>query len=100
MTSPRLPRLIRISRCSRFPDGPAHQTRKIRDNLLAPNAEEDHEGWTGEAEGLKVSLATANIKIAQADLTAARRAEAVRLGIPAYRDIAAATPTTQGAHGH
>jgi len=40
----------------------------------------------------------ANNKIAQADLSAARRAEAVSLGIPAYRDIAAATLTTGGSH--
>jgi hypothetical protein len=35
----------------------------------------------------------ANSKLAQADLTAARRAETVSLGIPAYRDVAAATLT-------
>ena len=72
---------------------PAQRSRleDIRDNLLARIAEAEREGWTGEAEGLKVSLAAANNKIAQADLSAARRAEAVNLGIPAYRDIAAAT---------
>jgi hypothetical protein len=58
---------------------------EIRDNLLARIAEAEREGWAGEAEGLKVSLAAA-----------ARRAEAVSLGIPAYRDIAAATLTTPG----
>jgi hypothetical protein len=69
---------------------------EIRDNLLARIAEAEREGWAGEAEGLKVSLAAANNKIAQVDATAARRAEAVSLGIPAYRDIAAATLTTPG----
>jgi hypothetical protein len=66
---------------------------EIRDNLLARIAEAEREGWTGEAEGLRVSLTAANSKLAQADLTAARRAETVSLGIPAYRDVAAATLT-------
>ncbi|MGP0024063.1 MAG: hypothetical protein ACLPKE_12005, partial [Streptosporangiaceae bacterium] len=54
------------------------------------------EGWAGEAEGLKVSLAAANNKLAQADTAAARRSEAVNLGIPTYRDIAAATISAPG----
>jgi hypothetical protein len=73
-----------------------HRLEEIRDNLQARITEAEREGWAGEAEGLKVSLAAANNKIAQADATAARRAEAVSLGIPAYRDIAAATLTTPG----
>jgi hypothetical protein len=68
----------------------------IRDNLLARIAEAEREGWTGEAEGLKVSLAAANNKLAQADTTAARRSAALDLGIPAYRDIAAATISAPG----
>jgi len=47
--------------------------------------------FPGGAEGLRVSLAAATNKLAQADLAAARRAESINLGIPAYRDIAAAT---------
>jgi hypothetical protein len=70
-----------------------HRLEEIRDNLLARIAEAEREGWTGEAEGLRISLDAANNKLAQADLTTARRAEAVNLGIPAYRDIAAATLT-------
>ena len=78
-----------------------HRLEEIRDNLLTRIAEAEREGWTGEAEGLKVSLAAANNKLAQADLTATRRAEAVSLGIPAYRDIAAATIAAPGdPHGH
>jgi hypothetical protein len=73
-----------------------HRLEEIRDNLLARIAEAEREGWTGEAEGLRVSLAAANNKIAQADNAAARRNEAVTLGIPAYRDIAAATITAPG----
>jgi len=68
----------------------------IRDNLLARIAEAEREGWAGEAEGLKVSLSAANNKLAQADTAAVRRSETVSLGIPAYRDIAAATITAPG----
>ena len=77
---------------------PAQRRRleEIRDNLLARIAEAEREGWAGEAEGLKVSLDAANNKIAQADLAAARRAEAVHPGIPAYRDIATTLPATEG----
>jgi hypothetical protein len=77
---------------------PAQRDRleEIRDNLQARITEAEREGWAGEAEGLKVSLTAANNKLAQADLSAARRAEAVHLGIPSYRDIAAATLTASG----
>ena len=70
----------------------------IRDNLLARIAEAGREGWTGEAEGLKVSLAAANNKLAQADMAASRRSETTDLGIPAYRDIAAATLSAGDPH--
>jgi hypothetical protein len=73
-----------------------HRLEEIRDNLHARIAEAEREGWTGEAEGLKVSLAAAASKLAQADATVARRAEHVHLGIPAYRDITAATLTAPG----
>ena len=77
-----------------------HRLEEIRDNLLARIAEAKREGWAGEAEGLKISLAAANNKLAQADATTARRFEAVSLGIPAYRDIAATTLTTEGPREH
>jgi integrase len=83
--------LLRVS------PGQRGRLEDIRDNLLARIAEAEHEGWAGEAEGLKVSLAAANNKLAQVAMTAARRSEAVDLGIPAYRDIAAATVTALGA---
>ena len=79
--------LLRIS------PGQRGRLTEIRDNLLARIAEAEREGWAGEAEGLRVSLAAANNKLAQADASAARRSESVDLGIPAYRDIAAATLT-------
>jgi hypothetical protein len=49
-----------------WPD-PAQRTRiaEIRDNLTARIAEADREGWLGEAEGLNISLAGANDKLAQ-----------------------------------
>jgi len=85
-------------RCPLLRIDPAQRGRlkDIRDNLLARIAEAKREGWAGEAEGLKVSLGAANNKLAQADATAARRSESVDLGIPAYRDIAAATLSVPG----
>lgn len=51
-----------------WPD-PAQHARivEIRDNLIARIAEAEHEGWLGEVEGLRVSLAGANEKLAQID---------------------------------
>jgi integrase len=77
-----------------------HRLEEIRDNLQARITEAEREGWAGEAEGLKVSLDAANNKIAQADLSAARRAEAISLGIPAYRDIATTLAAPGGPHDH
>ena len=89
-------------RCSLLRIDPAQRPRleEIRDNLLARITEAEREGWTGEAEGLKISLAGAEEKLAKADDAAARRTEAIHLGIPAYRDIAAETLTTGGPHDH
>jgi hypothetical protein len=77
-----------------------HRLEEIRDNLQARINEAEREGWSGEAEGLRVSLDAANNKIAQADLSAARRTEHVNLGIPAYRDIATTLTTPGDRHGH
>jgi hypothetical protein len=51
-----------------WPD-PAQRTRiaEIRDNLTDRIAEADREGWPGEVEGLNISLAGANDKLAQPD---------------------------------
>jgi hypothetical protein len=61
---------------------PAQKGRliEIRDNLTACIAEAEREGWLGETEGLKISLAGANDKLAQLD----RRSPAttVDLGMP------------------
>jgi hypothetical protein len=65
-----------------------HRLREIRDSLTARIAEAEREGWAGEAEGLKVSLAAADARLAEAGTIAARRNTAADLGMPAYRDIA------------
>ncbi|MEV6726591.1 hypothetical protein AB0M94_37355 [Streptomyces xanthochromogenes] len=56
---------------------------EIRDNLLDRIAEAEREGWLGEIDGLRVSLAGAESKINQID-TAAPGAP-VLLGLPAPR---------------
>jgi hypothetical protein len=71
---------------------------EIRDNLIARIAEAQHQGWTGEAEGLNVSLVAANAKLAQVDGLIARRATSVHLGIPNYRDVAGRTATLPKDH--
>ena len=68
-----------------WPD-PAQRPRiaEIRDNLTAPISEAEHQGWLGEVEGLKISLAGANDKLTQIDRRARR--QPVDLGIPAIPD--------------
>ena len=52
----------------------------IRDNLAARIAEAEREGWLGEVEGLQVSLAAAEDKLAQIDKRS--RTAPVALGNP------------------
>ena len=69
-------------RCSMHWPDPAQRPRiaEIRDNLTARIAEAEREGWLGEVEGLKISLAGAEDKLAQIG----RRSHAtVDLGLPA-----------------
>ena len=82
-------------RCPLLRVDPAQRPRleDIRVNLATRIAEAEREGWRGEAEGLKVSLAAADAKLTQLDVLAARHAATIDLGIPAYRDIAARTAT-------
>ena len=56
-------------RCSMHWPDPAQRPRiaEIRDNLLDRIAEAEREGWLGEIEGLKVSLAGAEDKLSQID---------------------------------
>ncbi|MFE5752697.1 site-specific integrase [Streptomyces massasporeus] len=77
-------------RCSMLRPEPDQRGRlvEIRDNLVARITEAEREGWLGELEGLEVSLAGAQDKLAQLDAELARRSTAVDLGIPTFRDIA------------
>ena len=71
---------------------------QIRDNLLDRITEAETNRWFGEAEGLKVSLAGAQDKLAQMDQITARRAAAVNLGIPTFTEAAgrlASRPTSE-----
>lgn len=80
-------------RCPLLRADPAKRPRliEIRDNLFARVAEAEREGWGGEAEGLKVSLAAANAKLGQLDNLIARPIAAVGLGMPTFADIAVRT---------
>jgi hypothetical protein len=64
---------------------PAQRSRiaEIRDNLIARIAEAEREGWHGEAEGLKISLAGARDKLAQIDRRS-NPAVPVNVGMPAF----------------
>ncbi len=72
-------------RCSMHWPDPAQQHRitEIRDNLIARIAEAEREGWLGEVEGLRISLAGANEKLTQIDRRAART---VDLATPVIRN--------------
>jgi hypothetical protein len=61
-----------------WPD-PAQRPRiaEIRDNLIARIGEAHREGWLGEIEGLKISLAGADDKLAQIDRRARHHRSAV-----------------------
>lgn len=81
-------------RCPMLWPDPAQRDRlvEIRDNLLARVVEAEREGWLGEVEGLQISLAGAEDKLAQMD----RRASdgtAINLAMPG---IAAAQPMREG----
>ncbi|MGP5033180.1 hypothetical protein ACTXJG_17415 [Glutamicibacter arilaitensis] len=56
---------------------------KIRDNLIDRIKEAESHRWLGEAEGLKVSLAGANAKLAEMDQITARRTT-TQLGMPSF----------------
>jgi integrase len=77
----------------RVEPGQRQRLADICGNLTARIAEAHREGWLGEAEGLKVSLAAAEAKLAQADGLIARRRDAVSLGMPTFPDIAGRSST-------
>jgi integrase len=70
-------------RCALLWPDPAQRDRlvEIRDNLKARITEAKHQGWLGEIEGLQVSLAGTEDKLAQIDKH--RNPTATNLGIPA-----------------
>jgi Phage integrase family len=80
-------------RCPLLRPDPAQHGKltEIRDNLHLRIDEALQHGWLGKAEGLKVSLAAAEQKLAQMDEIATRRASPVHLGIPRFSEIAAHT---------
>ena len=83
-------------RCSLLRPDPTQRPRleEIRANLHDRIAEAEREGWLGEIEGLKVSLAGTEDKLAQIDAALRRGGEAVQLGMPAFPDIAGRSVTT------
>ncbi len=84
-------------RCPLLRPDPAQRPRliQIHANLQARIAEAQSRRWLGEAEGLTVSLTSAEQKIAQLEELAARRAT-VHLDLPRFPDIAARTITAPG----
>jgi hypothetical protein len=81
-------------RCPLLRPSPTQRPRivEIRDNLHDRIAEAEHEGWHGEVEGLRVSLAGAETKLAQLDQMS-RRGATVHLGVPAFGEIAGRATT-------
>jgi hypothetical protein len=57
-------------------------------------AEAEREGWPGEADGLRVSLAGADDKLTQIDAALRRQATTVQLGRPAFPGILPSYATT------
>ncbi|WP_442942078.1 site-specific integrase [Nonomuraea sp. NBC_00507] len=86
-------------RCSLLRPDPAQRPRlqEIRDNLLARIAEAEREGWLGEIEGLRVSLAGAEDKLAQLD-ERARLATTIHLGMPVFPNAAGRTAILPTGH--
>lgn len=80
-------------RCSLLRPDPAQRQRlnEIRDNLHARIAEAEREGWLGEIEGLKVSLAGTEDKLTQIDGILHRQATTTQLGTPTFADLAGRT---------
>ncbi|MFI6906166.1 hypothetical protein ACIBKY_33220 [Nonomuraea sp. NPDC050394] len=85
-------------RCSLLRPDPAQRARlaEIRDNLIARITEAEQEGWLGEIEGLQVSLASAEEKLAQLDAEQVRQRQVVDLGMPRFSQIATRISTARG----
>ena len=79
-------------RCSLLRPDPQQRRRltEVRDNLLARIDEAHREGWLGEVDGLRISLAGAEHKLAQlGELTT--RAATVHLGLPHFSHLVGRT---------
>ncbi|MEV6949085.1 hypothetical protein AB0N07_45705 [Streptomyces sp. NPDC051172] len=63
---------------------------EIRDNLLARILEAEREGWLGEMEGLEISLAGAQDKLAQLDAEKTRQ-RTIDLGMPTFSNLVGRT---------
>ncbi len=94
-------------RCPLLRPDPAqrHRLTQIRTSLLARIAEAEANHWLGEAEGLNVSLAGAEQKLAQMDQITAQRSRAVQLGMPSFpqasgRTIIPPPPTSETSQAH
>ncbi|MEU3601910.1 site-specific integrase [Streptomyces sp. NPDC006798] len=85
-------------RCSLLRPDPAQRARlaEIRDNLIARITEAEQEGWLGEIEGLQVSRASAEEKLAQLDAAQVRQRQVIDLGMPRFSQIATRTSTARG----
>jgi hypothetical protein len=73
-------------------DGLSHDTLMTNIELFgtkAHTAEAEREGWLGEVEGLRVSLAGAAEEIAQLDARQERRSSKVFLRVPSFDQIGA-----------
>jgi hypothetical protein len=83
-------------RCPMLWPDPDQQPRlaEIRDNLTARIAEAEREGWHGEVEGLKISLAGAHEKLAQID----RRSQPINVLPTRQRSIRPVATRTPAAH--
>ncbi|MBZ9597168.1 site-specific integrase [Streptomyces erythrochromogenes] len=80
-------------RCSMLRPDPTQRPRliEIRDNLIARITEAEREGWLGEIEGLQISLAGAEGKLAQLDTEASQKQRSIHLGMPSFPDLATRT---------
>jgi hypothetical protein len=85
-------------RCPLLRPDPAQRPRlaDIRDNLITRIAEAHREGWAGDTEGLQLSLAATDQKLAQMDQITARRRAIVHLGMPGRHTVSriVTTPAT------
>lgn len=81
-------------RCSMLRPDPAQRPRmtEIRDNLISRIEEAEREGWLGEVDGLKISLAGAEDKLHEMKRLE-QRFPTIHLGMPDFGRVTATTVT-------